>query len=158
MGQKLTKPYRLLVEGKNDQHVVWNLADRLKLKETFDVEAKDSYPQLIEALPTLLKSTNTLKRVGVVVDADENGEAHWRAIRTILGKSGYYSSLPETLPQEGLVCHPDDEEQAPEAEDAESIGQHQGDDGAEAGVLRVLLRHAADEGHERFERRDGVGG
>ena len=56
MGQKLDKPYRLLVEGKNDQHVIWNLADRLKLKETFDVEAKDSYPQLIEALPTLLKS------------------------------------------------------------------------------------------------------
>ena len=111
MGQKLTKPYRLLVEGKNDQHVVWNLADRLKLKETFDVEAKDSYPQLIEALPTLLKSTNTLKRVGVVVDADENGKAHWRAIRTILEKSGYYSSLPETLPQEGFVCYPDDEEQ-----------------------------------------------
>ena len=111
MGQKLDKPYRLLVEGKNDQHVIWNLADRLKLKETFDVEAKDSYPQLIEALPTLLKSTNTLKRVGVVVDADENGEAHWRAIRTILGKSGYYSSLPETLPQEGLICQPDDEEQ-----------------------------------------------
>ncbi len=77
MGQKLTKPYRLLVEGKNDQHVVWNLADRLKLKETFDVEAKDSYTQLIGALPTLLKSTNTLKRLGVVVDADENGEAHW---------------------------------------------------------------------------------
>ena len=111
MGQKLTKPYRLLVEGKNDQHVVWNLADRLKLKETFDVEAKDSYTQLIGALPTLLKSTNTLKRLGVVVDADENGEAHWRAIRTILGKSGYYSSLPETLPQEGLICQPDDEEQ-----------------------------------------------
>ena len=111
MGQKLTKPYRLLVEGKNDQHVVWNLADRLKLKETFDVEAKDSYTQLIGALPTLLKSTNTLKRLGVVVDADENGEAHWSAIRTILEKSDYYSSLPETLPQEGLVCHPDDEEQ-----------------------------------------------
>ncbi len=107
----MNKPFRLLVEGKNDQHVIWNLAERLKLKETFDVDAKDSYKQLIEALPTLLKSTNTLKRIGIIVDADENGGSHWNAIRTVLEKSGYYSSLPGTLPKEGFICHPDDEEQ-----------------------------------------------
>mgnify|MGYP000772186145 CR=1 FL=1 len=64
--------YRLLVEGKNDQHIIWNLAQRLGLKETFEVVAKDSYSEIITVLPTELKSTNTLERLGVIVDADVN--------------------------------------------------------------------------------------
>lgn len=79
--------YALLVEGKNDKHVIWNLAEKLKLKETFYVEEKDSYTQLLSSLPTTLKSTNILKRLGVIVDADENLKGHWDAIRDILVKS-----------------------------------------------------------------------
>ena len=37
MGKKC-KEFQLLVEGKNDQHVIWNLAQKLSLKETFEVE------------------------------------------------------------------------------------------------------------------------
>ncbi|WP_369695917.1 DUF3226 domain-containing protein [Bacteroides mediterraneensis] len=65
------------IEGKNDQHVIWNLAQKLSLKETFEVIAKNSYSQIILSLPTMLKSTNTLKRLGVIVDADENLEGHY---------------------------------------------------------------------------------
>lgn len=101
----------LLVEGKNDQHVIWNLAERLRLRETFDVQAKDSYFQLLQVLPIILKSTNTWKRLGIVVDADVDLNAHWQAIRDILEKSGFYSNLPMVLPKEGLVCEPDDREQ-----------------------------------------------
>ncbi len=46
--------YALLVEGKNDKHVIWNLAEKLKLKETLYVEEKDSYTQLLSSLPTTL--------------------------------------------------------------------------------------------------------
>ena len=42
MEKKVFK-YRLLVEGKNDQHVIGNLRQRLQLKETFEVVATDSY-------------------------------------------------------------------------------------------------------------------
>ena len=35
---KKNKPFRLLVEGINDLHVVCNLANRLSLLETFEVE------------------------------------------------------------------------------------------------------------------------
>ena len=102
--------YRLLVEGKNDQHIIWNLAQRLGLKETFEVVAKDSYSEIITVLPTELKSTNTLERLGVIVDADVNIDGHWQAIRNILLKSGFYE-VPECLPKEGLVCQPIDPEQ-----------------------------------------------
>lgn len=110
MGRKKLE-YALLVEGKNDKHVIWNLAEKLKLKETFYVEEKDSYTQLLSSLPTTLKSTNILKRLGVIVDADENLKGHWDAIRDILVKSGFYSSIPEILPKNGLICYPDDDEQ-----------------------------------------------
>lgn len=110
MGKK-NKEFQLLVEGKNDQHVIWNLAQKLSLKETFEVIDKNSYNQIISSLPTMLKSTNTLKRLGVIVDADENLEGHWTSIRNILMASGYYSSIPTDLPKEGLICKPDDEEQ-----------------------------------------------
>ena len=103
--------YRLLVEGKNDQHVIWNLAERLRLKETFEVVAKESYQQLLEALPVVLKGTNVVERLGIVVDADESSVAHWQAIRNILLKSGFYSNLPEMLPVDGLIIEPDDKEQ-----------------------------------------------
>ena len=41
-------PYRLWVEGKNDQYVIWNLAERLQLKGTFEVRTAGSYSALIE--------------------------------------------------------------------------------------------------------------
>ena len=110
MEKKVFK-YRLLVEGKNDQHVIWNLAERLRLKETFEVVAKESYRQLLEVLPVELKGTNVVERLGIVVDADEGVDAHWQAIRGVLLKSGYYSNLPEVLPGDGLIVRPDDEEQ-----------------------------------------------
>lgn len=38
--RKKDKEFQLLVEGKNDLHVIWNLAERLNLNETFDVVEK----------------------------------------------------------------------------------------------------------------------
>lgn len=108
--RKKVLEYRLLVEGKNDQHVIWNLAERLELKETFEVVAKESYSEIIKILPTELKSTNILKRLGVIVDADVNLTAHWQTIRNILDKSGYYD-VPKELPKGGLICYPTDPEQ-----------------------------------------------
>lgn len=32
--RKKDKEFQLLVEGKNDLHVIWNLAERLNLNET----------------------------------------------------------------------------------------------------------------------------
>ena len=105
---KKNKPFRLLVEGINDLHVVCNLANRLSLLETFEVEDIGSYQQILKVLPVLLKGTNNLQRLGIVVDADENLKGHWEAIRHILLDSQLYSSVPEELPKEGLVAHPDD--------------------------------------------------
>lgn len=60
---KKNKPFRLLVEGINDLHVVCNLANRLSLLETFEVEDIGSYQQILKVLPVLLKGTNNLQRL-----------------------------------------------------------------------------------------------
>ena len=41
-------PYRLWVEGKTDQYVIRNLAERQQLKETIEVRTAGSYSELIE--------------------------------------------------------------------------------------------------------------
>ena len=63
---KKNKPFRLLVEGINDLHVVCNLANRLSLLETFEVEDIGSYQQILKVLPVLLKGTNNLQRKQLV--------------------------------------------------------------------------------------------
>jgi hypothetical protein len=37
------KPQQLLVEGKNDQHVIWALCEQYQLPETFSVEVPLEY-------------------------------------------------------------------------------------------------------------------
>lgn len=45
------KPQQLLVEGKNDLHVIWALCEQHKLPETFSVEVPlEEYGQGIEVL------------------------------------------------------------------------------------------------------------
>jgi hypothetical protein len=48
---KKPKPCQLLVEGKNDQHVIWALCNQYQLPETFSVEVpEEDGTERIEAL------------------------------------------------------------------------------------------------------------
>jgi hypothetical protein len=87
------KPQQLLVEGKNDQHVIWALCEQHKLPETFSVEVpqEDDAPgieALLISLPLKLKEEN-LRTLGIVVDADRDLFARWQAVRDRLNVSGY---------------------------------------------------------------------
>ena len=50
------KPQQLLVEGKNDQHVIWHLCQQYQLEETFSVvvpqeEGTEGVEALLNGLP-----------------------------------------------------------------------------------------------------------
>lgn len=100
------KPQQLLVEGKNDCHVIWALCKQYKLPETFSVEVPletegQGVEPLLASLADKLKDEN-LHTLGIVVDADEDVDARWQAIRNRLQKIGY-NNIPETPVREGWV-------------------------------------------------------
>ena len=57
------KPQQLLVEGKNDRHVIWALCQQYQLPETFSVEVPqeegtEGVDALLNGLPERLKAEN----------------------------------------------------------------------------------------------------
>ncbi len=91
----------LLVEGWDDKHVVWNLAQHHGLPETFRVKDEDGVENLLRALPVQLKGSG-IERVGVLLDADLDLAARWTALATILKASGY-RMVPEAPEPNGTV-------------------------------------------------------
>ncbi len=105
MPKKIT-PRQLLVEGKNDRHVIWALCKQYNLPETFSVEVPqggtEGIEALLEGLPAMLREAN-LETLGIVVDADRDLAARWQALGERLKAAGY-PSIPEFPPPEGWVC------------------------------------------------------
>ncbi|AQG81137.1 DUF3226 domain-containing protein [Spirosoma montaniterrae] len=96
---------KLLVEGNDDQHVIWAICEKYKVAETFDVIDNQSDSRVLKRLPLDIRQ-EAIKTVGVVLDADQNLQERWQSLKTILGKSGY--SLPEMPDPEGFIHHAHD--------------------------------------------------
>jgi hypothetical protein len=103
------KPKQLLVEGKNDRHVIWALCEQYQLPEEFSVEVpeEDGVDQqgidvLLRGLPDRLKQ-ETLQTLGIVVDADQELQGRWNSLCDRLRFNGY-PDLPTNLPDAGLIC------------------------------------------------------
>ncbi len=98
----------LLVEGKSEKTVIPELCRLCGVRCDFTIEAKDSINQLKAAFKTLLKSSNTLDKLWVIIDADTNLDGAWQSIRDILLRSGRYTiSKTMKLPADGAVILPD---------------------------------------------------
>lgn len=105
-------PQQLLVEGRNDAHVIWALCIKYQVPEVFSVETvinDDAYKkkethgveELLKTLPVKLAEEN-LETLGIVVDADFDVAARWQAISDKLKKFGY-QNIPKTLPETGWI-------------------------------------------------------
>ena len=80
---------KLLVEGNDDQHVIWALCQKFKIQETFDVIDCGNYQKVINQLKTRLKFfPENLNTLGIVVDADFEIENRWKSLKTILSDFG----------------------------------------------------------------------
>lgn len=101
--------FKLLVEGKDDQHVIWALCQEQNIPETFDVIDCNSVENAIKQFQfRLRKSSNTTRRLAIIVDADIDIHKRWKSIKTIIDQSCNYQ-VPDILPEEGLILYPQDE-------------------------------------------------
>ena len=91
----------LLVEGRDDQHVVFSLANHFSIPETFQVKDVGGVEKLLETLPVQLKGSG-IERVGIIVDADLNLQSRWESIRNIVQKAGY-QLVPAIPDQSGTI-------------------------------------------------------
>ena len=90
----------LLVEGKNDCHVVWALRDTYHVPETFGVYVCESDDILLSRLNALTQRPE-MEIVGVVIDADSNPEGRWQSIQSKLQNSQYV--LPSAPDPDGTI-------------------------------------------------------
>jgi hypothetical protein len=91
---------KLLVEGNDDQHVVWALCEQFKINETFDVIDCNGISDLLQQIPVRLKQSG-IDTVGIIVDADLDISRIWNSLKSIFTKDGI--SLPQNPPEEGLI-------------------------------------------------------
>ncbi|MCG8701532.1 MAG: hypothetical protein MI922_26005, partial [Bacteroidales bacterium] len=88
----------LLVEGKNDLHVFYNIFKKHAVKEGFKPEGKDG-DAIYKSIPIYLKTDITT--LGIVIDADDNLGGKWKKLKGILTNSGYV--LPDVPNQIGTI-------------------------------------------------------
>ena len=92
----------LLVEGNEDQHVVWHLTNAHGIvRGAIEVKPMQGAQNLLQALPLELRSDKT-KKLGIVVDADTDLAGRWESIRNIL-ISNRYQNVPAAPLAEGTV-------------------------------------------------------
>lgn len=96
----MTRDRKLLVEGTDDQHVIWGLMKAREFPETFAVEAKGGVENLLRVFPVQAKGSG-IKAVGVVIDADVDLARRWDSIRSILSGLGY--DPPVSIPGDGVI-------------------------------------------------------
>jgi hypothetical protein len=99
----------LLVEGKDDEHVVRHLCQAHGIEPDFQIEqpAGGGIEQLLDQVPIRLKASD-VERLGVVVDADENVQSRWEQLRDRLRNAGY-DNVPDSPEASGTIIDVADE-------------------------------------------------
>lgn len=121
MADGSTSTYRLIVEGKDDQHIISNLLTEHKIdnwrlqynqKEnvgdgTIEIIFEKGAGPLLNNLPAQLQRPNQ-QRVGVVLDVDSDDddfpggiESRWDQIRNAAEKTGELTSFPDAPRPDG---------------------------------------------------------
>jgi hypothetical protein len=79
---------RLLLEGRDDRHVLGNLLYNHGFGGALDYKEKDGIEHLLESLADELEATDA-DRFGIVVDADVDLPSRWAKLQGILIAAGY---------------------------------------------------------------------
>ncbi|MCC6553821.1 MAG: hypothetical protein IT372_12475 [Polyangiaceae bacterium] len=101
------KPARrvLLVEGKNDLHVLSALLKHHAVPQTFQVDVVEGIDNRIQSVRVRLKAlqtTDALERIGIVVDADLDTSKRWQVLQTAV-QSVTGVALPDAPGKQGTV-------------------------------------------------------
>ena len=106
----------LLVEGKDDQHVVSHICHRIDRVPSFRIIQKEGIASLLESIRVEAR-TPGLATLGIVADADDNLTNRWQAItdrlRTIGVEAptvpGSHGTIISGRPRIGIWLMPDNE-------------------------------------------------
>lgn len=98
---------QLIVEGRNDKHVILALCKTHDVEQVFSIETPNSnnggVSELLNSIPVRLKIPQ-LETLGIVLDADQNLEARWQSIKHKLASEGY-DNLPDVPNREGTIIN-----------------------------------------------------
>jgi hypothetical protein len=95
----------LLVEGKDDEHVLKHLCGTRCVGNLDEVKEHGSVDQLLESIPVRLKASEEGDIVGIVIDADSDLAARWASLRDRLINLGYRGVIKTPEPA-GTVLDP----------------------------------------------------
>jgi len=96
-------PRVLLVEGRDDCHVVMALCSAHGVPQKFGIYACESDVKVLRRLNALVISPD-METIGVVLDADNDVETRWQSIKTKLGRHPYI--LPHAPRASGTIVVP----------------------------------------------------
>lgn len=91
---------KLLVEGNDDQHVIWALCQKFQVQETFDVIDSEGISNLLADIPVRAKQRD-LKALGIVADADIDQASRWSQLAAHIQGLGYV--VPERPEASGTI-------------------------------------------------------
>ncbi len=93
----------LLVEGKDDQHVIYAIRDIYEIpKNTFIIEELGGVENVLKKADSTLIDGSSDICLGIVIDADEDIKARWQSVSSILEKAGY-KDLPNSPDANGTI-------------------------------------------------------
>lgn len=96
----------LFVEGTDDEHVIYALAQQYKLKKNFEVKNCKGIDELFKTIPVQLK-TSEIKTIGIIIDADTNLNNQVKHLEKIFVNNGF--DFPANINKKGLIIQRHDE-------------------------------------------------
>lgn len=96
----------LLVEGNDDEHVVKHICGRHGIPADLHIITHDGVADLIAGISANISTADDVgDAVGILVDADENLQRRWQAVRAQLAAAGY-RDLPDLPDRAGVIVDP----------------------------------------------------
>jgi hypothetical protein len=95
----------LLVEGRDDEHVLKNLCGQRGIPPLDEVKPHEGVDHLLESFPVRLKASEDGDVVGLVIDADTDLASRWESLRQRLTRAGY-EAVPDSPAPEGTILDP----------------------------------------------------
>ncbi len=93
----------LLVEGKDDQHVIYAIRDIYKIpKNAFKIEELGGIENVLQKADLTLIDGSMDNCLGIVIDADDNLNSQWQKVRSILERAGF-ENLPALPDENGTI-------------------------------------------------------
>ena len=90
----------LLVEGSDDERVVYHLCKRLHVPQNFHIKDKGGLPELLKSISPELKASDRLA-VGILADANDRPDSRWQSIADRIRSAGIVP--PNHLDRNGLT-------------------------------------------------------